>query len=98
MGSTEFHTGYRVFSKMVLEQTPWMRNSKDFVFDNQMLAQIIYKNFRIAEVTCPAKYFEESSSINFRRSIVYGIGCLVTAVQFRLSKMSILRATIFDEL
>jgi glycosyltransferase involved in cell wall biosynthesis len=98
MGSklSEYHTGYRVFSKTVLEHTPWMRNSNDFVFDNQMLAQIIYKNFRIAEVTCPAKYFEEASSINFRRSMVYGIGCLVTAVQFRLSKMNLLRPMIFD--
>jgi hypothetical protein len=98
MGSklSEFHTGYRVFSRKVLEQTPWMKNSNDFVFDNQMLAQIIYKNFRIAEVTCPAKYFGEASSINFRRSLVYGIGCLFTAVQFRLSRMNILRPMIFD--
>ena len=98
MGSklSEFHTGYRVFSKKVLEQTPWMRNSNDFVFDNQMLAQIIYREFRIAEVTCPAKYFEEASSINFRRSVVYGIGCLATAVQFRLSKMKILRSNVLD--
>ena len=98
MGSklSEYHTGYRVYAKTVLEQTPWMRNSNDFVFDNQMLAQIIYRNFRIAEVTCPAKYFEEASSINFRRSMVYGIGCLITAVQFRLSKMKLLRSMIFD--
>ena len=98
MGSklSEYHTGYRVFSKKVLEQTPWKRNSNDFVFDNQMLAQIIYKNFRIAEVTCPAKYFREASSINFRRSLVYGIGCLATAVQFRLTRMNILRANVFE--
>jgi glycosyltransferase involved in cell wall biosynthesis len=98
MGSklSEFHTGYRVFSRLVLEQIPWKANSNDFVFDNQMLSQIIYKNFRIAEVTCPAKYFEEASSINFRRSVVYGIGCLATAVKFRLAKMNILRPALFD--
>lgn len=97
MGSklSEFHTGYRVFSKTVLERIPWKNNSDDFVFDSQMLAQIIYQNFRIGEVTCPAKYFEEASSINFRRSIVYGIGCLITAVQFRLSKMGIHSKSIF---
>ena len=92
---SEYHTGYRAFTRKVLETVPIERNSDDFVFDNQMLSQIHYKGFNIAEVTCPAKYFEEASSINFLRSMRYGLGCLWTALQFRLSKMGVHRASLF---
>jgi glycosyltransferase involved in cell wall biosynthesis len=84
---SEYHTGYRAFTRQVLEALPLEKNSDDFIFDNQMLSQIHYLNFKIAEVTCPAKYFAEASSINFIRSSKYGLGCLWTALQFRLSKM-----------
>lgn len=73
---SEYHTGYRAFSREVLEAIPFNSNSDDFVFDNEMLAQIIYARFGIAEVTCPTKYFEEASSISFRRSVKYGLGVL----------------------
>jgi glycosyltransferase involved in cell wall biosynthesis len=84
---SEYHTGYRAFTRQVLEALPLEKNSDDFIFDNQMLSQIHYLGFRIAEVTCPAKYFAEASSINFLRSTTYGLGCLWTALQFRLSRM-----------
>ena len=84
---SEYHTGYRAFTRKVLEAIPLEENSDDFIFDNQMLSQIHYLGFKIAEVTCPAKYFAEASSINFIRSSQYGLGCLWTALQFRLSKM-----------
>lgn len=83
---SEYHTGYRAFTREVLEAVPFMRNSDDFVFDNQMLAQIIYAGFDIGEITCPTKYFPEASSINFRRSCRYGFGVLRTSLQFRLQK------------
>lgn len=83
---SEYHTGYRAFTREVLEAVPFMRNSDDFVFDNQMLAQIIYAGFDIGEITCPTKYFPEASSINFRRSCRYGFGVLRTSIQFRLQK------------
>ncbi|MBR4645634.1 MAG: glycosyltransferase family 2 protein [Bacteroidales bacterium] len=83
---SEYHTGYRAFSREVLERIPFMQNSDDFVFDNQMLAQIIYADFDIGEITCPTKYFPEASSINFRRSCRYGWGVLRTSMQFRLQK------------
>jgi len=83
---SEYHTGYRAFSRRVLETLPLLENSDDFVFDNQMLAQIAYFGFSIGEVSCPAKYFEEASSINFRRSMVYGLGVVRTSVQYRLAK------------
>lgn len=86
---SEYHTGYRAFTRKVLESIPMAKNSDDFIFDNQMLSQIHYQGFRIAEVTCPAKYFAEASSINFTRSSKYGLGCLWTALQFRLSKMGL---------
>ncbi|MBK5276293.1 MAG: glycosyltransferase family 2 protein [Desulfuromonadales bacterium] len=92
---SEYHTGYRAFSRQVLEQLPLESNSDDFVFDNQMLAQVIWFGYRIGEVSCPTKYFKEASSINFRRSVVYGLGVLGTAVQFRLCKMKLLKARIF---
>ncbi|MBP8980553.1 MAG: glycosyltransferase family 2 protein [Syntrophobacterales bacterium] len=92
---SEYHTGYRAFSRELLLQLPLERNSDDFVFDNQMLAQIIWLGYTIAEVSCPTKYFEEASSINLRRSIRYGFGCLHTALSFRLAKMGLLKPTIF---
>jgi glycosyltransferase involved in cell wall biosynthesis len=92
---SEYHTGYRAFSREILERLPLDRNSDDFVFDNQMLAQIIWFGYRIGEITCPTKYFEDASSINFRRSVVYGLGVLKTAVDFRLGKWGIGRSPIF---
>jgi len=92
---SEYHTGYRAFSRELLLRLPLERNSDDFVFDNQMLAQIIWLGYTIAEVSCPTKYFEEASSINLRRSIRYGFGCLYTAFHFRLAKMGLLKPTIF---
>src|SRR5664279_6306173 len=93
---SEYHTGYRAFTRKVLETVPIERNSDDFVFDNQMLSHIHYQGFSIAEVTCPAKYFKEASSINFVRSMRYGLGCLWTALQFRLRKMGVYRSKLFD--
>jgi len=84
---SEYHTGYRAFSREILEKLHLADNSDDFVFDNQMLAQILWHGFTIAEVSCPTKYFPEASSINLRRSIKYGFGCLWTGLQFRLAKM-----------
>jgi glycosyltransferase involved in cell wall biosynthesis len=83
---SEYHTGYRAFSRKLLETLPLEENSDDFVFDNQMLAQAAYFGFQIGEVSCPTRYFAEASSINFRRSVVYGLGVLATAVDFRLHK------------
>jgi len=88
---SEYHTGYRAFSREVLERIDLEANSDDFVFDNQMLSQIIMANFPIGEVTCPTKYFDDASSINFRRSSIYGIGVLTTSLQHRLHKWGILR-------
>ena len=84
---SEYHTGYRAFTRSVLEQLPLERNSDDFVFDNQMLAQIVWFGFQIGEVTCPAKYMPEASSINFRRSVRYGFGCLATGLAYRMAKI-----------
>jgi glycosyltransferase involved in cell wall biosynthesis len=83
---SEYHTGYRAFSRQVLESLPLQCNSDDFVFDNEMIAQVMYKGFRIGEISCPTKYFEEASSINFRRSVTYGFGVLWTAMRYRLQK------------
>lgn len=94
---SEYHTGYRAFSRKVLELLPLDMNSDDFVFDNQMLAQIAWYDFTIGEVSCPTRYFTEASSINLRRSIVYGLGVLGTAVLYRLAKTGICRAKIFPE-
>jgi glycosyltransferase involved in cell wall biosynthesis len=92
---SEYHTGYRAFARPVLERLPLNENSDDFVFDNQMLAQIAYFGFTIGEVSCPTKYFPEASSINLRRSIVYGLGVLRTSIAYRLQKMGLARARIF---
>lgn len=88
---SEYHTGYRAFSREVLENTSYNVNSDDFVFDNQMLAQIFYKGFEIAEITCPTKYFEEASSINFKRSAIYGLGVLKVSLEYRLAKWGIIK-------
>ncbi len=92
---SEYHTGYRAFSRELLESLKIEENSDDYLFDNQILAQIIWQGYTIAEVSCPTKYFAEASSINLRRSIRYGFGCLVTAVTFRLAKMRIIRSRLF---
>jgi glycosyltransferase involved in cell wall biosynthesis len=94
---SEYHTGYRAFTRQVLESLPLERNSDDFVFDNQMLSQVHFWGFKIAEITCPAKYFAEASSINFVRSTVYGFGCLWTALQFRLTRLGLVRFSIFEK-
>ena len=94
---SEYHTGYRAFSRELLAKLPLENNSDDFVFDNQMLAQILWFGYTIAEVSCPTKYFPEASSINLWRSIKYGIGCLVTAATFRLSKMKVVSSKLFPD-
>ena len=92
---SEYHTGYRAFSRELLEQLPFEQNSDDFVFDNQMLAQILWFGHTIAEVTCPTRYFTEASSINFRRSVKYGFGCMTTGLSFRLAKMNLINSRLF---
>jgi glycosyltransferase involved in cell wall biosynthesis len=93
---SEYHTGYRAFSREVLERLPLDRNSNDFLFDNQILAQLIWFGYRIGEVSCPTKYLHDSSSINFRRSLVYGFGVLKISLQFRLQKWGIFSSPIFS--
>ncbi len=93
---SEYHTGYRAFSREVLETLPLNENSDDFVFDNQILAQVAYFRFRIGEVSCPTKYFEDASSINLRRSIIYGFGVLRTSMAYRLHKWGLIRSRLFD--
>ena len=94
---SEYHTGYRAFSRELLEKLPLEVNSDDFVFDNQMLAQILWHDYTVAEVSCPTKYFPEASSINLVRSIKYGFGCLFTAVTFRMAKLKIVSSKLFPE-
>jgi glycosyltransferase involved in cell wall biosynthesis len=93
---SEYHTGYRAFSKEVLANLPLLENSDDFVFDNEMLAQSIFFGYRIGEVSCPTKYFEEASSINFVRSVKYGFGVLGTMLKFGLQKLGIARYRLFS--
>lgn len=95
---SEYHTGYRAFSRDILEHMDLEANSDDFVFDNQMLAQILWSGFTIGEVSCPTKYFPEASSINFMRSVKYGLGCLATACAFRLAKMGLGGSRLFRPL
>jgi glycosyltransferase involved in cell wall biosynthesis len=95
---SEYHTGYRGFTRTVLEDLPLTRNSNDFVFDNQMLSQVIYCGFRVGEVSCPTRYFPEASSINFRRSVAYGLGVMRTAFQFRLACLGFDQGTAFEGL
>jgi len=94
---SEYHSGYRAFSSDVLRSINYMANSDDFVFDNQMIAQIFYAGFEIAEITCPTKYFEDASSINLRRSSVYGIGVIRTSFAYLLQKLGIARFRIFNQ-
>ena len=93
---SEFHTGYRAFSRRVLESLPIHQNSDDFMFDNEMLVQAVYFGFNVGEMSCPTRYFEEASSINFRRSVIYGFGVLWTALRFRLQKLGLCAFRIFD--
>lgn len=93
---SEYHTGYRAFSREILDSLPLDKNSDDFVFDNQMLAQVVWFGYRIGEVSCPTKYFDDASSINFRRSVIYGVGVLKTAAQYRLAKMGLAKVAIFN--
>lgn len=93
---SEYHTGYRSFSKEVLLGINYHANSDDFVFDNQMLAQIFYAGFEIGEVTCPTKYFAEASSINFKRSSIYGLGVLRTSLQYFFAKLGLIKPGIFS--
>lgn len=94
---SEFHTGFRAFSRKVISELPLEKNSDDFVFDNQMLAQILNKGFLIGELSCPTKYFPEASSINLVKSIKYGLGVLWVSVLFRLNKLGIFRSVIFTQ-
>jgi len=93
---SEYHTGYRAFSREVLERLPLLEDSDDFVFDNQMIAQAVCFGFNIGEISCPTKYFPEASSINFSRSVTYGVGVLTTAIQLRLHKWGIKKYPIFE--
>jgi glycosyltransferase involved in cell wall biosynthesis len=94
---SEYHTGYRAFSRQVLIKLPLLENSDDFVFDYQMLAQCAYFGFKIGEVSCPTKYFPEASSINFRRSVKYGLGVLGTTLQFALQRWGLAKFPIFSD-
>jgi len=92
---SEYHTGYRAFSRELLQKLMLANNSDDFVFDNQMLAQILWFGYQIAEITCPTKYFPEASSIDFQCSLKYGLGCLSTSLEFRFSKWGLIRSKLF---
>ena len=94
---SEYHTGYRAFSRKVLENVPFNKNSDDFIFDNQMLAQIFYFGFEIAEITCPTKYFKEASSINIKRSSIYGLGVLKVSLIYFLQKLGLGKFKIFSK-
>ena len=94
---SEYHTGYRAFSAEVLRSIDYNADSDDFVFDNEMLAQIMYEGFEIAEITCPTKYFDEASSINLRRSAIYGLGVLRVSLLYRLNRWGILKSRIFKK-
>lgn len=92
---SEYHTGYRAWSRRLLEALPLHECAEDFVFDNQMLAQAAWFGFRVGEISCPTKYFADASSINFRRSVVYGLGVVKTSLQFRLQRWGLMRSSIF---
>ena len=94
---SEFHTGYRAYSATLLKSIPFEVNSDDFVFDNQILAQILWGGYNIGEISCPAKYFPEASSINFKRSLRYGVGCIRTGAEYRLSKWGIMKSPLFED-
>ena len=92
---SEYHTGYRAFSKEIFEKIDIESNSDDFIFDNQMLAQIFYAGFEIGEITCPTKYFEEASSINFKRSVQYGLGVIGVSISYRMARWGIVKPKLF---
>lgn len=93
---SEYHTGFRAYSKEALMTVNYMKNSDDFVFDNQIIAQLFYAGYEIAEITCPTRYFKEASSINFKRSIVYGTGVLMTSVQYLIQRLGLMKFKIFS--
>jgi glycosyltransferase involved in cell wall biosynthesis len=95
---SEYHTGYRAYSRQVLENIPYQNNSDDFVFDNELLGQITYANFSIGEITCPTKYFEEASSINFKRSVTYGLGVLRVSCSYRIQKWRLWKFDLFNKI
>lgn len=92
---SEYHTGFRAFRRTVIESLPLEENSDDFLFDNQMLAQVIFAGYRMGEISCPTRYFAAASSINFSRSVTYGLGVLATSVKFRLQRMGLMRSPLF---
>lgn len=94
---SEYHTGYRAWSRAVLERLPLRNNSDNFIFDNQMLVQCVYSGFRIGEISCPTKYFPEASSITFQQSVVYGLGVLKNSLHFRLQRMCLMDSPLFAE-
>jgi len=94
---SEYHSGYRAFSREVLERLPLLRNSDDFLFDSQMITQTIAFGFRIGEISCPTKYMPEASSINFRRSVIYGLGVVWTSVKYRLWKWKLIKSRLFSD-
>jgi hypothetical protein len=93
---SEYHTGYRAFSKQLIEQLPLGQNSNNFLFDNQMLSQIIYGGYEIGEITCPTKYMKEASSIDLKNSIMYGLGVIKTAFEYRFCKIGVLNSDRFS--
>lgn len=95
---SEYHTGYRAYARKVLESIPFGYNSDDFVFDNQILAQVFFAGFRVGEISCPTKYFDEASSINFTRGLKYSLAVLKVALQYRLHKMGILSSVLFTNI
>ena len=95
---SEYHTGYRAFSRELLERIPFNENSDNFIFDNQILAQIIYAGYSIGEITCPTRYEQDSSSINITQSALYGIGVIGTAIQFRMHRIGLMRSKLFAKL
>ena len=94
---SEYHTGFRAFRREVLENLPLEENSDDFVFDNEMIAQTVFFDYRVGEISCPTRYFEEASSINFARSVKYGLGVLATSAKFRLRRLGLLKTPLFGE-
>lgn len=93
---SEYHTGYRAFTKRLLERLPFSKNSDDFIFDNEMLCQALFHNYRVGEISCPTKYFREASSISFKRSIVYGLGVLKTSIKYYLTKKGLKSFAMFN--
>ena len=94
---SEYHSGYRAYSREILELLDYGSNSDDFIFDNQILAQVIYRGYAIAEISCPTMYFKEASSINFKRSVIYGFGVLATSIKYFLDKTGVYHFSLFRE-